>query len=104
MLKRVDAEQAVKLILDSIGTALTQGRRVQIRGFGSFWAQNRNALVTRNPRTGKLMQIKKRSLPRFRAAEELSDKLKGGNFKINLVETGKIQSSYRKSNSDLHVS
>ena len=31
-----DAELAVKMILDAMGKSLSQGQRIEIRGFGSF--------------------------------------------------------------------
>lgn len=42
-----DAELAVRTLLDAMTRTLVEGRRIEIRGFGSF------ALSTRPPRTGR---------------------------------------------------
>lgn len=49
-----DIELAVKTILDTMSQALSQGDRIEIRGFGSFSLHFRNPRIGRNPKTGKL--------------------------------------------------
>ncbi len=45
-----DIELAVKTILDTMSQALSQGDRIEIRGFGSFSLHFRNPRVGRNPK------------------------------------------------------
>ena len=45
-----DAELAVKTILDAMGESLSQGERIEIRGFGSFSLNYRPPRVGRNPK------------------------------------------------------
>jgi len=52
-----DIAQAVDVILEEISAALIEGRRVEIRGFGSFSVRNRKPRSTKNPKTGKIMHI-----------------------------------------------
>ena len=57
--------------LDSIGESLCDGRKIEIRGFGSFKVKQRKARVTRNPRTGEKIQIPSRIVPTFKPSRKL---------------------------------
>ncbi len=70
-----DVSQAIDIILDSIADALGQGRRVEIRGFGSFCVRQRKARSTKNPKTGKLMNIPPRKTLHFTMSKSLKDPL-----------------------------
>lgn len=70
-LLKKDVEEALDIILDAIGGALSQGRRVEIRGFGSFAVRNRKARQTKNPRTGKVMNIPPRKTINFTMSKSL---------------------------------
>lgn len=61
-LTQKDAQFAVDLMLDAIAEALTQRRRTEIRGFGSFTVHYRQAKVARNPGTGEPVPVAIRSL------------------------------------------
>jgi integration host factor subunit beta len=52
-LGRQDAELAVTEILDAVARALINGRRMEIRGFGSFALNYQPPRTVRNPKTGK---------------------------------------------------
>jgi integration host factor subunit beta len=60
-LYRRDAEKVIDAILDQIGSALAQGNRVQLRGFGAFSVRVRHARTGRDPRTGTVVHVPKRS-------------------------------------------
>jgi integration host factor beta subunit len=62
-----DVEKIVNAILDTITTALAQGDRVELRGFGVFAVKTRNARTGRNPRDGT--QCPRRCAPPSRRAE-----------------------------------
>ncbi|MEO5332245.1 MAG: integration host factor subunit beta [Magnetococcus sp. YQC-5] len=51
-LSRKDASAAVVTVLNSIASSLVVGRRVELRGFGSFGLKEYPAYEARNPRTG----------------------------------------------------
>ncbi|SCZ01414.1 integration host factor, beta subunit [Microvirga guangxiensis] len=55
-----DIEQIVNAILDTIASALAQGGRVELRGFGAFYVRQRNARMGRNPRTGAAVSVPRR--------------------------------------------
>jgi len=48
-----DAELSVKTIIDSLGNTLSNGGRVEIRGFGSFSLNHRPARLGRNQKQVK---------------------------------------------------
>ncbi len=70
-----DAEMAVKLILDSMSGYLSVGRRVEIRGFGSFALNYRPPRLGRNPKSGSKVAIPAKYVPHFKAGMELRDRV-----------------------------
>jgi DNA-binding protein HU-beta len=70
---RVQAEQVVDIIIDSITNTLKKGEEVSISGLGIFSAKQRAARTARNPRTGESIQVKAMRVPKFRAAKALKD-------------------------------
>ena len=66
-----DAELVVAEILDAIQTTLAQGKRVEIRGFGSFALIYRSPRTGRNPKTGESVSVPERWVPHFKAGKLL---------------------------------
>jgi integration host factor subunit beta len=66
-----DAQSAVNLICEAIAGVLREGRRIEIRGFGSFALSYRAARLNRNPRTGERVQVPPKYVPHFRTGKEL---------------------------------
>jgi DNA-binding protein HU-beta len=73
---KVQAEQVVDLIIDSIVTTLKKGDEVSIAGLGIFSAKQRAARTARNPRTGESIKVAAMRVPKFRAAKALKDSVK----------------------------
>ena len=71
LLTRQDAEAAVETILEAMTEALTQERRIEIRGFGSFVLTLRPSRIGRNPRSGEPVQIPERRIPHFKPGKAL---------------------------------
>jgi integration host factor subunit beta len=69
------AEEVVNLIFDLMVQALTQNRRIEIRGFGSFMVREYGAYTGRNPRTGESIEVKPKRLPFFRVGKELKKRV-----------------------------
>jgi integration host factor subunit beta len=69
------AEKALDTILDEIAEALSQGHRVELRGFGSFFSKVRVARVGRNPRTGEAVEIAPKRHMHFRASKQILKQL-----------------------------
>jgi integration host factor subunit beta len=70
-----DVALAVDIILEEISRALTEGRRVEIRGFGSFSVRTRKPRTTKNPKTGKMMDIPARKTLHFTMSKSLKEVL-----------------------------
>ena len=74
-LNRIDAEKAVNFVLEDIITALKQGERVNISGFGTFSVSDRNARTGRNPKTGETIEIAASRSAKFKPGKQLKDSL-----------------------------
>ncbi len=74
-LQVMDAELAVKTILDAMIQSLVKGKRIEIRGFGSFSLNFRPPRVGRNPKTGEKVTVAGKYVPHFKAGKELRDRV-----------------------------
>jgi DNA-binding protein HU-beta len=72
-LTKKDAEKAINAVVDSIKTALNQGEKVSLVGFGTFEVRTRAARSGRNPQTGDTIKIPAGKVPAFRPGKELKD-------------------------------
>ncbi|PID77656.1 MAG: integration host factor subunit beta [Deltaproteobacteria bacterium] len=70
-----DAAIAVDAILQTVGEALQEERRVELRRFGSFTTRTRKARSTKNPKTGAMMNIPARKTVHFTMSRSLKDAL-----------------------------
>lgn len=70
-----DISKAVDIIIETMSEALDQGDRVEIRGFGSFAVRKRKARRTKNPKTGKVMDIPPRKTMHFAMSKSLKEAL-----------------------------
>jgi integration host factor subunit beta len=68
-------EGLVNTIFDKIASAIARGDRVELRGFGAFFAKVRSARVGRNPRNGRDVQVPKKVVPYFRTGKEMLRRL-----------------------------
>lgn len=73
---KVQAEQVVDTVIDSIVGSLKKGEEVSIAGLGIFSVKQRAARQARNPRTGESIQVAAMKVPKFRAAKALKDAVK----------------------------
>ena len=73
-----DADLAVKTILDAMTLSLSQGQRIEIRGFGSFGLNYRPPRTGRNPKSGEKVQVPEKHVPHFKAGKELRDRVDAG--------------------------
>ena len=72
-----DVERIVTTVFDEIALALSQGDRVELRGFGAFSVKSRDSRVGRNPRTGDAVQVGAKRVPYFKTGKQLREKLNG---------------------------
>ena len=62
---------------DEIISQLAAGGRVELRGFGSFTARERNDRTGRNPRTGATVTVAAKRIPHFKPGKEIRERLNG---------------------------
>ncbi len=72
-----DVERIVNTIFDEITTAMANGDRVELRGFGAFSVKKRDARIGRNPRTGDSVSVDAKAVPFFKTGKLLRDRLNG---------------------------
>jgi len=75
-----DVENIVNTIVNEITEALSQGNRVELRGFGAFSVKNRPARVGRNPRTGNTVHVSEKYVPFFKSGKEMRERLNKGSI------------------------
>ena len=66
-----DVALAVNVILDAFFTTLSNGDRIEIRGFGSFALNYIPPKLGRNPRTGEPVNVPGNYRPHFKSGKEL---------------------------------
>lgn len=70
-----DVELAVKSMLQLMTDVLASGRRIEVRGFGSFSLHYRPPRVGRNPKTGESVPLTGKYVPYFKPGKELRDRV-----------------------------
>ena len=72
-ISKKDTEVVVNTIFDAMTDALSNGERIEIRGFGSFQVKVREAREGRNPKTGEMVSIPAKRTPFFKVGKELKE-------------------------------
>jgi len=73
---KVQAEEIVDLVIDSVVGTLKKGGEVSIAGLGIFSTKTRAARQARNPRIGEVISVPAMRVPKFRAAKALKEAVK----------------------------
>ena len=74
-LRPEEVEQVVDIFFEEIATRLTEGGRVELRGFGTFSTREREARTGRNPRTGEAVDVPAKRVPYFKPGKEMRERL-----------------------------
>ncbi len=69
----VQIEECVKTMLDQMVATLAVGKRIEIRGFGSFALHHRQPRLGRNPKTGESVYVTAKAVPHFKPGKALRD-------------------------------
>lgn len=75
----IKSEEIIDTIFTSMSNALLAGKRIEVRGFGSFVIKHYKANVGRNPSTGEAIAVKSKEAPNFRVGKELKERVNGRN-------------------------
>ena len=74
-MQKQDVGVAVDIILETMVRTLKEERRIELRGFGSFSLRERKPRHTKNPRTGKVMDIPERKTLHFTMSKSVKEAL-----------------------------
>lgn len=77
-MKKIDAEAAVKATIEAISEELINGGSVTLIGFGTFSVVNKQARNGKNPRTGEVIEIAAKKVPKFKPGKALADSVNAG--------------------------
>ena len=69
------AEQVVDTFFSTLADGLGEGRRVEIRGFGSFCVKDYDGYMGRNPKTGAAVSVNPKRLPFFKMGKDIKNAL-----------------------------
>ena len=75
-LSQSEVETVIDLFSDNVTKALKEGKKVELRGFGTFFSKKiKENYSARNPKTGELIYIPKKNKIRFKASKILKKKI-----------------------------
>ncbi len=74
-MSKKNAEKAVAAVLETVAETLAAGEKVQLVGFGTFEAREREARTAKNPRTGETVEVAASRVPAFKAGQALKTKV-----------------------------
>lgn len=69
------AEEVVNTVFGEMESALILGKRVEIRGLGSFRVKQYDGYKGRNPKTGEIIEVNRKKLPFFKVGKELKERV-----------------------------
>lgn len=69
------AKIVVDAIFEDMKQALVDGKRIEIRGFGSFSIREYDGYDGRNPKTGEKVKVAPKRLPFFKVGKELRERI-----------------------------
>lgn len=70
-----EASSITNTILGAMTEALSAGKSIEIRGFGSFVVKKYDSYHGRNPKTGQKIDVPPKKLPFFKVGKELKEKV-----------------------------
>ncbi len=74
-LRAEEVEQVVDIFFEEIAQRLSEGGRVELRGFGAFSTREREARKGRNPRTGETVDVPAKRVPYFKPGKDMRRRL-----------------------------
>lgn len=74
-----EVEDSVKETLQLMTHSLSQGERIEVRGFGSFSLHYRAPRIGRNPKTGDKVELGGKHVPHFKPGKELRERVNAAN-------------------------
>ena len=81
-----DVELAINCMLEQMMTALEEGERIEVRGFGCFSLHHIPARTNRNPKTGAAVQSSAQTKIHFKPGKELKDRVNATYGKFPIID------------------
>ncbi len=69
-LSKQDAEDVFEAILSAMRQSLKEGKKIEIRGLGTFGIRTRRPRIGRNPRTGEKVSVEAKKIPFFKPGKD----------------------------------
>lgn len=76
-LTKAQAGNALDGLVTVVTSALTNGEKVTVLGFGTFSTGDRAARPGRNPKTGAEIQIPAKTIAKFKPGKDLAEAING---------------------------
>jgi integration host factor subunit beta len=76
-----DIQLTVNTIINTMIKTLKKGKRIEIRGFGTFSLHYRKPRMGRNPKTGATVAINESYVPHFKPGKNLKKQVNEGTEK-----------------------
>ena len=76
-LTKAQAGNALDILVTVVTSALTNGEKVTVLGFGTFSTGDRAARPGRNPKTGAEIQIPAKTIAKFKPGKDLAEAING---------------------------
>ncbi|MHB8771731.1 MAG: HU family DNA-binding protein [Syntrophales bacterium] len=77
-IREQEAFEVVNLLFSGFTDALRKGKRIEIRGFGSFTIRAYPSYLGKNPKTGERVKVSPKKLPYFKVGKELKEGVNNG--------------------------
>ncbi len=74
-LTKTETKAVIDGLLQSVITSVSNGQRIELRGFGVFNSKERKPRIARNPKTGELIPLDKRFVPIFKPSPDFTKKV-----------------------------
>jgi len=74
-LTKIETKAVVDGVFGSVINAISNGKRIELRGFGVFKQKSRKPRMARNPKTGELVPLAKRYVPVFKPSPDFLAKV-----------------------------
>ena len=81
---RKDLEKIIEIIFSEFTKALSEGKNIEIRGFGTYKIVKRKARIGRNPKNSKLVQIPEKNAIKWKVSKDFFNRL-NKNFTENKI-------------------
>lgn len=74
-LSQKKSAEIVDFIFDKMHSAIRNGERIEVRGFGTFFVKSYKPRKGRNPKTGLTVDVPPKKLPFFKMGKEIKKSL-----------------------------